>query len=267
MLASVTLSKDIAQPIQKMIIIQAIRSLILCSIGLCFLSLRTALLQSGVSAFVPVVRKESPSIYSSFGPHGFHNKCRSQIFRINAENTSSLSSSEKEELLETLRSMRVKELKAELEERKISTADAFEKDELVKRLYNARLSSPSPPKSTTATPNESTTATSKQSSDPNVIRGALSSDSSATVGSIGGTLNSESVVINDADIGSYPIMTIQIPNGSGESSLRLLLDTACSGVVLAPSAGLFTKTTFDPYQHQFPPPVVGARQIPRDMLP
>ena len=207
----------------------------LYSIGLYFLSLRPALLQSGVSAFVPVVRKESPSIYSSFGSHGFHNKGRDQFFRIGAESTSSLSSSEKEELLETLRSMRVKELKAELEERKISTADAFEKDELVKRLYDARLSSPSPPKSTTKTSNTSTTVASKQNTDPNVIRGALSSDSSATVGSIGGTLNSESVVINDADIGLYPIMTIQIPNNGG-SSLRLLLDTACSGVVLTPSA-------------------------------
>ncbi len=123
--------------------------------------------------------------------------------------------------------MRVNELKAELEERKISTADAFEKDELVKRLYDARLSSPSPPKSTTTA--------SKQSTDPNAIRGALSSDSSGTVGSIEGTLNTENVVIKDADIDSYPIMTIHVPNNNGGFPLRLLLDTACSGVVLTPS--------------------------------
>ena len=42
-------------------------------------------------------------------------------------------------LLESLRSMRVKELKVELDTLSISTSDVFEKEELVQRLYKARI--------------------------------------------------------------------------------------------------------------------------------
>ena len=42
-------------------------------------------------------------------------------------------------LLDSLRLRRVKELKSELESRGISTRDAFEKEELVQRLYTAKL--------------------------------------------------------------------------------------------------------------------------------
>jgi len=55
--------------------------------------------------------------------------------------SSSLSSTEKEELLNMIRSMRVAELKAELEELKISIGDVLEKEDLVQRLYDARRSS------------------------------------------------------------------------------------------------------------------------------
>ena len=53
----------------------------------------------------------------------------------------SLSSTEKEELLNMIRSMRVAELKAELEELKISIGDVLEKEDLVQKLYDARRSS------------------------------------------------------------------------------------------------------------------------------
>jgi hypothetical protein len=43
-------------------------------------------------------------------------------------------------LLEEIRSMRVKEIKTELATFRISTVDAFEKEELVQRLYKARQS-------------------------------------------------------------------------------------------------------------------------------
>lgn len=133
-----------------------------------------------------------------------------------------------EDLLETIRSMRVKELKAELEERRISTADAFEKEELVKRLYDARVASPEP----------AATSAAKRTDDPNVIRGELSFVSMESGGSIAGTLggNSESVRITDAAAQPYPTMTIRVADGGGGGfSLKLLVDTACSGLVLNPS--------------------------------
>ena len=146
------------------------------------------------------------------------------------QNKSPSSSAEQEDLLQSIRSMRVKELKAELEERKISTADAFEKEELVKRLYNARVSSPEPPK---AKASSTKPASSAKQTDPNVIRGELSFVSMESGGSIAGTYNSESVQITDAATQPYPTMTIRVADGG--FPLKLLVDTACSGLVLNPS--------------------------------
>ena len=44
-----------------------------------------------------------------------------------------------EQLLDSLRSLRVKELKSELESRGISTRDAFEKEELVRRIHGENI--------------------------------------------------------------------------------------------------------------------------------
>ncbi len=57
---------------------------------------------------------------------------------INNDNNNS--SSNNDELINSIRSLRVKQLKDELDSRGISTADVFEKEELVQRLYLARLS-------------------------------------------------------------------------------------------------------------------------------
>ena len=219
-----------------------------CIIGLHVLSVGSALLYPGVAAFTPVVQNKSPrSQRFSFDRQGFHHKpCKLvhngkiSLLHLGAESTSSLSSSEKEDLLGTIRSMRVKELKAELEERKISTADAFEKEELVKRLYDARLTSPSPPKATgvVSTPRKPsiTTTSSKRSTDENVIRGELSYVSLDSARAIEGTYNSENVRIENPDIEQYPIMNIQVIDNNGNFPLKLLLDTACSGLLLTPSA-------------------------------
>lgn len=51
-------------------------------------------------------------------------------------------------LLEQIRSMRVKEIKAELSALQISSAHAFEKEELVKRLFKAKMDGPQTPSST-----------------------------------------------------------------------------------------------------------------------
>ena len=56
-------------------------------------------------------------------------------------NTDSNNNNNNDELINSIRSLRVKQLKNELDSRGISTADVFEKEELVQRLYLARLSS------------------------------------------------------------------------------------------------------------------------------
>jgi predicted aspartyl protease len=223
--------------------IKPILMVLVCQMGLYLLSAVVGVLSSGVSAFTPVVpnNNNNPSQRVSSGcRHGFHlypRECgnvhegRRPSFRLRAAESSLLSSSEKEDLLDMIKSMRVKELKAELTERKISTADAFEKEELIKRLYNAKLASPKS-KSTTAT-----AATSKRNTDANVIRGELSFVSLESGQSISGTYNSESIQITDADIQPYPTMTIQVvDNDNSVFLLKLLVDTACSGLVLTPSA-------------------------------
>lgn len=51
------------------------------------------------------------------------------------------SSADEVELLRSIRSLRVKDIKSQLESINISTKDAFEKEELVQRLFRARLAS------------------------------------------------------------------------------------------------------------------------------
>lgn len=173
------------------------------------------------SAFTPIVQTIPSSLWSRRLAQTEDN---GQVTSVCLR--SGLSSADREDLLESIRSMRVKELKAELEERRISTADAFEKEELVKRLYDARVASPEPPKTKPA-------STSRQSTKPTVIRGKLSFVSMESGNSIAGTLNSESVQITDAEIQPYPTMTIKVADGGFD--LKLLVDTACSGLVLSPS--------------------------------
>jgi hypothetical protein len=126
-------------------------------------------------------------------------------------------------LLEQIRSMRVKEIKAELSALQISSADAFEKEELVKRLFKAKMDGPQTPSST-----------SKINAPSDVVRSTLyftSMDSNRRISAE-----------NDAELSilpsDQPYATVQIgvANPSGNDfSLSLLLDTACSGFVLRPS--------------------------------
>lgn len=136
-----------------------------------------------------------------------------------------------DDLLETIRSMRVKELKMELTERKISTSDVFDKEELVKRLFDSRLASP-------------TTIIQQQNDNDDdnrdIIRADISFASIETGRSIPGTsLNSGETIRIDAKGTPYPTITIHVldnDQGGGKGfDLTLLLDTACSGFVLRPS--------------------------------
>ena len=61
------------------------------------------------------------------------------IKNLSSESSSSSASYVNASLLESLRSMRVKEIKSELDSMRVTTSDVFEKEERVQRLYSARI--------------------------------------------------------------------------------------------------------------------------------
>ena len=142
--------------------------------------------------------------------------------------------------IDEIRSMRVKQLKEELTALQISTTDVFEKEELVERLYQARLngSSKTPPKSSSpaSSPASSASSASRNSKDDvDVIHGPLfftGLDEGLRIAAV----NVDGGIT--VEPGDQPYVTIQIevkkPNGES-FPLSLLLDTACSGFVLRPS--------------------------------
>lgn len=133
-------------------------------------------------------------------------------------------------LLEEIRSLRVKELKAELAALKISSADAFEKQVLVERLYEARKNGATAPAKTAS----STTTTTSASSDDDVVRSTLYFTSMDTNSLI--SANNEETISIEPSAQPYATVQLDVVNPSGPNfKLSLLLDTACSGFVLRPS--------------------------------
>jgi Aspartyl protease len=133
-----------------------------------------------------------------------------------------------------IRSMRVKEIKTELDRLGISTADAFEKEELVKRLVEARG------KGTAASAASSNANVSKPKSDTN--RSSTSSTAGNVIVSplyfvtVDAGRKTAGVEIQSSDK-PYPTIQIEVKSSSGNGEkfpLQLLLDTACSGLVLRP---------------------------------
>ena len=142
-------------------------------------------------------------------------------------------------LLDEIRSMRVKELKAELTKQRIATSDVFDKEELVKRLYDARMAA----SITSITDTTRSGDEDDDDDDENVIRGDIYFTPIETGRSID-AINSETIRIDGSS--SYPTITIHVHGnnnnnnnsnrrGEGCYDLTLLLDTACSGFVLRPS--------------------------------
>ena len=179
-------------------------------------------------------------------------------------------------LLESLRSMRVKELKVELDTLSISTSDAFEKEELVQRLYNARIdgatssvfangmdnkkirkkkkrrSHDDDDTSTDDTVNPITTSNNSNSNNNNANPMTTSNNNSNNSWTITTPLiyyeleSSKSVKAQNAnDIyirpspGKYASIKVQLHKQGIQTSpieWMLLVDTACSGLVLSPNA-------------------------------
>ena len=142
--------------------------------------------------------------------------------------TTSLYTVSDADLLEEIRSLRVKEIKNELAALSISSADAFEKEELVKRLYEARKDGVKAPATGTSS------SSSSGSSGADVVRSTLYFTSMDTNRLISAE-NNAAISIEPSD---QPYATVQLdvvnPSGS-DFKLSLLLDTACSGFVLRPS--------------------------------
>lgn len=140
-----------------------------------------------------------------------------------------------------IRSMRVKELQQALADLNISTNDVFEKEELVQRLLTARTDG-------AATPSRMTTTTSTSSQRKKGSTTALvaplyftTMDANMKVAAVnmnndgGITVNSSSQPYATMQIFVRPTSKSTISTTTAQFSLRLLLDTACSGLVLKPS--------------------------------
>lgn len=162
-----------------------------------------------------------------------------------------------QQLLESLRSLRVKEIKSELESRGISTRDAFEKEELVQRLYMAKISASDDNDSTMKKKkkkkrrqydgdndtinddNKDDFTAMPQSTHDNIIIPFqyFSLEASKSVASA----NSQDIYIRPSE-GKYAAIKVtfqQTQSSSSSSSsvsLNLLVDTACSGLVISPNS-------------------------------
>jgi len=144
-------------------------------------------------------------------------------------------SDEEEAMLSDIKAMRVKELKVELKSLGIGTEDAFEKEELVQRLFKARKEGrvASSSDGTTATTTTKTTAQTAASppSSTSILSVPLTFRSLDSFRSVDAS-NSEEVFVRPSP-GQFATLRADLPNGK---YLTLLVDTACSGVVLRPSS-------------------------------
>jgi predicted aspartyl protease len=117
--------------------------------------------------------------------------------------------------LDEIRSLSIREIKQELASLQVSTKDAFEKEELVKRLADARQ-----PSSSTSTTDEVVLETPLFLTTPD-----------EQIEMAGNNLAPHERFTMEPSSQPYPTIQIQLQDGR---TLNLLLDTACSGFVLRP---------------------------------
>jgi len=149
--------------------------------------------------------------------------------------------------------MRVKDLKFELDTLNISTSDVFEKEELVQRLYNARINGASANVIANGIDNKKIKKKKKRRSyDANPMTTSNNSNSNNNSWTITTPLiyheleSSKSVKAQNAnDIyirpspGKYASIKVQLHKQGMQTNViewMLLVDTACSGLVLSPRA-------------------------------
>ncbi|KAL7448554.1 hypothetical protein ACHAWC_000719, partial [Mediolabrus comicus] len=167
-----------------------------------------------------------------------------------------------DELINSIRSLRVKQLKNELDSRGISTADVFEKEELVQRLYLARLSSDDNDDDDSVIKKKKKKKRRINDDDNNdvtkdddlISEGSRSSKiivpfqyfSLESSTSAVAAKNAEDIFIRPSE-GKYAAIEVtllqKIKTADSSSSaaatavtMNLLVDTACSGLVISPTA-------------------------------
>ena len=119
-------------------------------------------------------------------------------------------------ILNDIRSMRVRDIKSELSSLGISTKDLFEKEDLVKRLLDARM-------------NGSSNSMSCDENKLEVPLNLYSLDSAQSVNAV----NNDNIFLRPSP-GKFGAIKIHHPES--QKDLLMLVDTACSGTVLSPSA-------------------------------
>eukprot|EP00956_Cyclotella_meneghiniana_P003942 scaffold4738_cov61-Cyclotella_meneghiniana.AAC.8 len=200
------------------------------------------------------------------------NRSNHDTLRSISSSPSSLTDSYDEVLLQTIRSMKVQEIKSQLDSLNISTANALEKEELVQRLFRARMSNDNADKRDVPV-----NAKKKKkrryyddvvsSVDPvaeSSVRNTVQSnnDVSYTLNNDVQSSNFDATIIKapfryfsldsnkqlhdqaSQDIfirpspGKYVAITIELQSKISLNSVQytLLVDTACSGIVLSPQA-------------------------------
>jgi len=132
-------------------------------------------------------------------------------------------SSQEISLEEKVRAMRAKEIKAELVSYGVSTVGLFEKEDLVQRLLSKKMEdssgTPSPEPSNSSSLRVISVPLYFTSLDDNLKIAAVNSDSGITV--------------NPSEK-PFATIKVDVQEKSSSFTLQLLLDTACSGLVLRP---------------------------------
>jgi predicted aspartyl protease len=153
-----------------------------------------------------------------------------RAFHVSAAPRMSLQSDDGATAMEEVRSMSVADIKRELIRLKTPFNDVFEKEGLIRRLHDARSK-------TSNTRTTTTTTTKATSTRSDVLQAPLyftSLDTDVRIAAV--NLEDGGITVNPADQ-PYPTIQIQVPHTktTGTYTLTLLLDTACSGLVLRPN--------------------------------
>ena len=145
------------------------------------------------------------------------------------------------ELQAEIRSMKVKDLKQALSTLNLSTTDVFEKEELVQRLFEARRKGMKRQEEVpTSSSSSSSSAPQNQARDSAIVAPLYFTKMETTVRVA--AMNGGGIEVTPNDL-PYPTVEFEVGTpGSGAAAsssssftLRLLVDTACSGFVLRPS--------------------------------
>lgn len=138
-------------------------------------------------------------------------------------------SDEKPTLLESIQQMRVKEIKKELDDAGISSSDCFEKSELVQRLYDYKVQQPTSEKQSNNVTQKKDQNANRSKSSKGVIRVPMEFHSLTT-----NSVPSKNNVYLRPSPGKFPAISVTLPSKNNKK-LTLLVDTACSGLILRPN--------------------------------